>query len=370
MCYDKPGPRCSGHTRTNYRKTKAAFEAAEKDVAEKKDAMDAAATAEAKAELQNSERLLAVAKKAHTIASKNYEESKAKREVAMKAYNKAKEEYATSPEGIKQLRKQGNNAKADECQAKRKEQMQAFKAKKAQAESEERKQLIGSYNQGVSFRDKQKLANADNTHPVILECIVAENSLLLSAEVASNPHTPDKLLKTLASNKENLVRERVARNPSTSVSILRKLAKDKNLSVQREVASNPRTPESVLTKMSASGDTKVAVAENPALSPEFLAKLAQDNPYQHWRKPTGYAAWDAPRWYTNRQEVMTSVASNPNTPEAVLRGLVKDPDTSIRCSAVRNPSMPSDVLEQQERRGKHEVQRAIQKRREQEALSA
>jgi hypothetical protein len=104
MCLEKPGPRCSGHTRTNFRKATAALKEANADLAQKKQALEVAQTAEAKAALEASEKAHTAAVAELNTATAKYEESKAKRAVAMEAYRTAKDEYNASPEGIKKNR--------------------------------------------------------------------------------------------------------------------------------------------------------------------------------------------------------------------------------------------------------------------------
>ena len=105
MCYEKPGPRCSGHTRTNFIKAKEALVAAEKDLAEKQANRRAAKTDEAYAALKESRAVWEQAKAALADATEKYEASKEKRDEAMAVYHLSKKEYFTSPEGIEKNRK-------------------------------------------------------------------------------------------------------------------------------------------------------------------------------------------------------------------------------------------------------------------------
>lgn len=131
MCYPKPGPRCSGHTRTNFQKAKEALVAAEKDLTDKQSNLKVAKSAEARAALQASTSAYKAAQTAVATASQKYDESKTKRAAAMDAYRTAKKEYFTSPEGINRLRTLGKNDAADQFQARRDSQLNAYKEREA-----------------------------------------------------------------------------------------------------------------------------------------------------------------------------------------------------------------------------------------------
>lgn len=129
MCYTKPGPRCSPHTRSKYLATKAAFEAADADYKAKYQALKEAKISEA--EFVQSRELRAAARSEFIKAKSAEEAAREKRAVALTAYNKAKHEYLTSPEGIAKLRKAGKTTKADKYQAIRDAQLAAYKAEEA-----------------------------------------------------------------------------------------------------------------------------------------------------------------------------------------------------------------------------------------------
>lgn len=152
MCYLQPGPRCSGHTRTNLRTAQANLVAAEADLQEKKVTLRSARNDEAREELRASRRAHEEALAHLKEAEDKYAVSKENRAMAMIAYRKAKSEYDATPEGInKNLalskdpnlspdnRKQANHA-ALEGALIRKEQIEALKAERERKEKEDEEQ--------------------------------------------------------------------------------------------------------------------------------------------------------------------------------------------------------------------------------------
>jgi hypothetical protein len=135
MCYTKPGPRCSPHTRKQLKATKAAFDAADADYNAKYQIFKEAKDEVSEAEFLASRKRLVAAREQFKIAKKAEEAAQEKRAVALTAYKKAREEYLTSPEGIAKLRKAGKDAQADNYQAIRNAQIASYKAEQAQKDA-------------------------------------------------------------------------------------------------------------------------------------------------------------------------------------------------------------------------------------------
>lgn len=111
MCYEKPGPRCSGHTRTNFRAATAKLQEATQDLQEKKTVLRETRTEEARAEVRASVEAHKEALAQVADATDKYKVSRENRAVAMDAWRTAKSEYDASPEGIEKNRLRSHDPK-------------------------------------------------------------------------------------------------------------------------------------------------------------------------------------------------------------------------------------------------------------------
>lgn len=161
-----------------------------------------------------------------------------------------------------------------------------------------------------------------------------------------------------------LNRRTVAENAAASASTLERLAADEEVKVRRAVARNPHTPAVALDRLADDLDeatevneTRIrwAVANNPGTAAEALARLAEDtdpmvlaaigrHPHasavvleQLATTPVAGRSWVDP-------EVRHAVASNPNTPPAILARW-ENADGNTMAAVARNPATPADVLE-------------------------
>lgn len=263
MCYEKPGPRCSGHTRTKYQETKMELALAEKDLAEKKTALDGAKSAKAKAELQTSQNLVSAARNAHAIATKNYDASKAYRATAMEAHREAKKEYLTSPEGIQKLRDAGKDAEADRFQKRRDGQLKAYKAVKGAEKTVEAKLPIPDFSK-MTEEENLALAKDANSDSATLDALARSNTLedfekntihhYIAMNESADAQTLHYIASTTASNPDTWLGrdtlENVASNPATSTQTLTLMARgDFNDQVSPALVNNPNLPEQDATKL-------------------------------------------------------------------------------------------------------------------------
>ncbi len=151
-------------------------------------------------------------------------------------------------------------------------------------------------------------------------------------------------------------------------------------------ASDPTTSLQRLTELAKQGDkdTKKAVAANPNTPPELLSKLAEDFPGQVLQNPVlDLLLLEEPAFFENmprasriaiaeseyadvellRQlggsrsihpRVRGAVASNPNTPEDLVRDLAGQA-IAARAGAARNPKTPEELLRKLSEDDKEEV---------------
>lgn len=316
MCYEKPGPRCSGHTRTNFQKAKEALAAAEKDLAEKQANLKVAKSLEARIALHDSTAALKAAQTKLADATKKYEVSKANRAEAMDTYREAKKEYFTSPEGIKKNRGASVNPNLTEeqraaaarlahgGQVARDKQIEAYKI--AQAE----KKHADKVQEWKSLSNEEQLALAGNTNsPATLAdmakgCVVIPdiNVQRLGERVAGNPSTPPASLAEMARSENQYIRYYAAGNPSTPAATLASLTDDEEDLVFMGVMQNPNLPQEGMERV-----ISRAIREGEALS-----NLAQN---------TSIPASLAEKVYAvdgNRSSTQYSFLENPATPASII----------------------------------------------------
>lgn len=220
MCYEKPGPRCSGHTRTNFRKATETLRAATEDLKQKQEALKVAQSAEAKAALEASVKKHEDAKAELAEATKKYAVSKKQRAVAMEAWHEAKKEYFASPEGIRKNRsrsadptltaEQRATAKEDAMEGalRREEQKEAYtKKKEGEAKAPEViKQDVVSFD---AFMEEQT-AHIKFTKRPLSEPEVKKRVLQLYGPPPTKPYPTDRYGYYWNYGKNMTVRERIA----------------------------------------------------------------------------------------------------------------------------------------------------------------
>lgn len=312
MCYSKPGPRCSGHTRTNFRKATENLRAAAADLKEKHQALETAQDAEAKAALEASVKAHAAAEADLADAEEKYRVSKEQRAEAMKAWREAKSEYDASPAGIKRNRirsadtsltaeqraearqaaVKGAQLRADRKQAYKEHTEKMTAAELAAAEEADilrvAKEKIGDqagephllksaiHHERNRRRD---IKNADSDQPIlrataagnfqlppaILTKLSKDPSTLVRREVAINTNTPAEVRDALKGDPDTDVRHGVASWTKTPA-VLDHLSNDKYVKVRNTVATNRRTPVETLWRMASNSNESVSVRNQAYLS--------------------------------------------------------------------------------------------------------
>lgn len=231
MCYAKPGPRCSTH------------------------AAERVAAAESK--LEQARKL----------------NNPKKHERALVVLANAKAEYDLTPDGIAKLRDAGQDLSADIAEARREEQLAAYRA----------------------------------ANPTVAQ--VAQWPAEKSYAHATGSTTHPKVLTALAQHPKWRVRSLTAENPRTPAPVLANLADE----FPRQVASNPSAPAEVLSK----------IIHDPehAYSPAFFAALRNESTsLADKQKGTGYVTDADGRYTAGAAAVLLSSRDTPQTELAALLG--------------------------------------------------
>jgi hypothetical protein len=138
----------------------------------------------------------------------------------------------------------------------------------------------------------------------------------------------------------------LAQNPNTLSEVLEKLAYHQALEVRRAVAQHPCTPSEALYKLAE--EFPRAFIENPLFPLLFLEEPsltqlpveALESIAEHIHEPSilvGLAT-------SNNRRVCFAVAKNPNTPAEELERLACSPESMIRDTALRNPSISETFI--------------------------
>lgn len=176
------------------------------------------------------------------------------------------------------------------------------------------------------------------TDPSALDQIAHSEIPLNRRTVAENAAASTATLERLAADEEVKVRRAVARNPQTSAVALDRLAYDldeatevNETRIRWSVANNPSTAAETLTRLAEDTDPMVlaAIGRHPHASAAVLEHLATT--------PVAGRSWVDP-------DVRHAVASNPNTPPAIL-GRWENADGNTMAAVAKNPATPTDVLE-------------------------
>ena len=149
-------------------------------------------------------------------------------------------------------------------------------------------------------------------------------------------------------------------NRSVPADVLTVLSTDEDIGVQVGVAGNAATPTALLRKMAVIGDYSdyvlEAVASNPCTPDDLLRRIVRESFTEiQWIgiRDRRFAAQNlaAPldllrAFSTDKHEfVREGAAQNPFTPVECLRSLARDENEHVRGYVARNPSTPVEVLD-------------------------
>jgi len=152
------------------------------------------------------------------------------------------------------------------------------------------------------------------------ESLARHEAIEFRCLIASIASLPPHLLKKLGRDSDSQVRATVGKNPSASPELLQLLAVDESLEVRAAVAENPNAPAYLL--------------EGAFQKPGFSKK---------------------PGFSTLAPEVLLAVASNSNTPKAILEKLALENDPNLKISLAGNANTPVEILERLEQEGEDAV---------------
>lgn len=165
------------------------------------------------------------------------------------------------------------------------------------------------------------------------ELVVGHRDPEVRAVAAAHPAAPADLLERLSADSDPVVLLAVARNPNATPAILRRLVADADAETRWAALAHPRIPRDVLRYEGLHAPCR-AVGENPKTPSDVLTAMSTlfGHPSDEF-DPSGAFCFER-----------AAVASNPNTPEHVLRTLMRDPHSYVRARLVENPRLPWDLL--------------------------
>lgn len=203
-------------------------------------------------------------------------------------------------------------------------------------------------------KDTRTATAANPSTPIfLLESLALSDEADVRRSVAENSSTPGFVLARLAEDDVKNIRMCVAGNPSTPVSVLERLAEDTDAHTRTVVAGNPSSPGSVLqrmllisTEVSPEIIKRVTISiagSDPlsdlmALRAQMLGKLTSGTTPSASRL-LGLRLPDCPAVTLEKAQRSAdwrercSVASNPNTPLAVVQLLAQDGNVLVRAAA-------------------------------------
>ena len=197
----------------------------------------------------------------------------------------------------------------------------------------------------------------------------------LAVELAQNPSTPAALLESLATawrpaaagqvsfdftseHMRVVLHKCLAQNPSLPTALFTLFAESKEPGLLKSLASNPNVPLSLLEELSRASHpwVRVACASHPRLSGSRCRALAEDPALEVRQQIAARgdltAALAHALW---RDEARVYLASNPQTPAALLERLVAVAPTSL----ARNPNAPPALLARLSREPSVELQALV-----------
>ncbi len=146
------------------------------------------------------------------------------------------------------------------------------------------------------------------------------------------------------------VRSLVAANPSINENIIEKLMHDKEAGVRSYLAGNQKVPRSVLLRLRADPDFNVrwGLPGNPNWTADDIRQMYRDrvtSPSVIARNPSAPSDVLEELCNSTDYNVRGALANNPSISRSVVLTLAKQNKSSIRIMLTYNPATPDDVLQ-------------------------
>ena len=180
---------------------------------------------------------------------------------------------------------------------------------------------------------KAAVAGNPNTSPEILAALAKEQgeaSYIIRVTVAANRNTPPGALDALAQDEHDAIRRTVARNKTAPAEVLALLAEDPDDYIRQSVAKHPSTPKDALDRLfkygPASANVREALAGNPNTPPETLREVAM--------------------WAARGDAIQTLEVAvrNPSIPTDILSDMSRHWSSDVRLAVVVNPAVPAEAI--------------------------
>jgi hypothetical protein len=247
--------------------------------------------------------------------------------------------------------------------------------KLAEHESEEvRKQIARNPNTPLEILAKfaqsrysnlvirQEVAKNKSTPVEILNELASDRSFLVRQAIAYHPQAPASILVALFQDPETNNRdsiEEIARHPNTPEKVLRTLMENRQHwselyrdcatwhFLEPKIASNPNTPLDILERFVAEVEAgQVEGSDRISASSAFLARAIAANP----NTPVSLLIQlldiiDRSADESDRIYVVSAIAANPNSNADLLGQLSEDKDLKIRRIVASNINTPLAILE-------------------------
>jgi len=178
------------------------------------------------------------------------------------------------------------------------------------------KNILGSYHDEIIEKLTERNRELGGVHP-------AHQKI---KDAAQSVDALKYLTVGLSADETTDLKGKVLEEPNLSPDVLAALADDRDEQVRWLVGQNTSTPAEVLMKLADDSIWKVrkSAAQNLSTPVEALMKLASDK----------------------HADVHAGVAQNPSSPADVLRQMASSRDLNIILSLTKNPSTPPDILRQ------------------------
>jgi hypothetical protein len=165
------------------------------------------------------------------------------------------------------------------------------------------------------------------------------------------------ILRQLADSPSREVRSLVVANPSVDTTIQEKLLRDKEPGVRGYIATNPHTPHSILVKLKDDPDGNVQwmLPGNPNWSADeirsmYMAEMVAvkrdkiTSPCVFARNPSTPSDILEELSKSNDYNVRIALANNHAIPDSVVRTLARNGDSSVKIMLIYNRATSEDVL--------------------------
>ena len=190
-------------------------------------------------------------------------------------------------------------------------------------------------NQDVGGYITANVASNPSTPDSIAKYIIDDNSHYgRNHQIASNPNTPLSRLKYLMDN-YSIVHPSIVKNPNASTEMLDLLAKKVDFRSDPHFASNPNTPVHILEKLTGPGSNS-EVAGNLSTPIYLLEKIVKSGGSQE-------------------------VAKNINTPLYLLEISARDENSYVRRAVIQNTNTSSKILALLAKDKENEISRAAKR---------